>query len=203
MRWVVLVIVLALLSLGGGAVVVDLARRGRRLTDAPGKPGRSPEALAAEASAVVGRPVDATAYTLARMLRSEAGSGNLTHRAAVAHVALNDSRELGWTLLKTLTYHKDGLYLGPQRNGRYATSRDPYEIDLQVAELVLDGALPDPTNGAVKFVHVSAFGVQEGTTSYDDVVVRWGKDGLVPSEVPGAGEDLRVFHRRRAAAGVA
>ena len=201
MPWILLALALLFALSGGGDVVIDVARRGRRLTDAPGETEETPDALAAAAGAVVGREVTPEAYVLARMLRSEAGSGNLVHKSAVAHVALNDANEHGWSLLHTLMVHNDGDRLGAQRGGRYATSRDPYEVDLEVAEAVMGGRLADPTNGAVKFVHVSAFGVQPGTTTFDDVVVRWAREGLVPSEVDGAGSDLRVF-RRQPATGV-
>jgi len=203
MAWAILVVLLALFALGGGDVVIDVTRRGRRLTSTTDGDRRTPAELAAAASAVVGRHVTTDAYVLARMIRSEGGHGNLQHKAALAHVALNDARELGWPLVKTLLYDRndrDGERIGEQRGGRYATSRDPYEVDLTIAEAVLSGTLADPTHGAVKFVHVSAFGIQPGTSSYDDIVVRWAREGLRPFEVDGAGTDLRVFRRVAAAA---
>ena len=79
---------------------------------------------------------------------------------------------------------------------RYATTRDPYSARLWIAEKVLADRKRgiDPTGGAVKFVDVSAFGAQAGTSSYEAVVAKWAKDGLRPFPVPG-NEDLVLFRR--------
>lgn len=198
-RRVLLLVVaaLVLLLLLGGAVVV-MATRGRRLTSSPAPSDGSrlqiyPSDLARVAEELLGRPVSVESYALARMIASEAGSGPVPEKQAIASVALNDARAHGWSLLYTLA-GPTGLF-GPQRGWRYATSRDPYEQDLQVAEAVLAGELGDNTGGATKFVHAGAFGVQEGTGSYDDLVARWGREGLVPDWVPGTRDDFRVFRR--------
>jgi hypothetical protein len=200
------VVAIAAALFGGQAVnaALDLTRRGRKLTSSTlvnGTVQETPADLAGKASAVVGRTVSVEAYALARMIRSEAGSQNGTHKIAVAWVARNDARSHGWSLLFTLSYDrndKGGKLFGTQAGGRYSTARDPYEDDLKVAEAVLSGDADDPTGGAVKFVHISAFGVQAGTRTYEAVASEWARDGLSPSKVEGAGDDLRVFVKRGA-----
>ncbi len=192
--------------LAGGYFVApnlaDFVARGKRLTSAHaddrGVITDDPAALAAAASAVVGRTVSPEAYALARMLRSEAGTRAPAEKVAVAWVARNDADDLGWSLLKVLTYHKGTgreSHFGPQITGRYATTQDPYENDLKLAEAVLSGQFPDPTGGATKFVHKSSFGVQAGTGSYAQIVDSWAQDGLIPASVDGAASDFVVFRR--------
>ena len=48
-----------------------------------------PEDMAAQASRLLGRPVSLEAYTLARYLASEVGSGTLAERVSVAQNAVN------------------------------------------------------------------------------------------------------------------
>jgi len=191
----------------GKALVADLTRRGKKLTetklDADGKIPVPPTELARAVSASLGRPVTATALALARMLRSEEGSASVTVKRLLAWVALNDAAELRWTLLKTLTYStvatRNGLF-GKQISRRYSTAQDPYENDLAIAENVIaDHAAgsPDPTGGAVKFVNKSAFSSQPGASSYAAVAAKWAKDGLQPTVLPGAPANLVFFRRVR------
>jgi hypothetical protein len=186
--------------------IVDLTKRGRRLTvtelDEDLKVPSYPEQLAAKAMGVLGRPVTPTAYGIARMVRSEEGSGSPTTKRYLVWVLLNDSRALGWAPLKTLTYSTSTVrkgFFGKQITRRYSTARDPYENDLLIAEAVLaeyEAGRPDPTGGAVKFVNKLAFGVQAGTGSYAAVLAKWRADGLEPLNLPGAPDEL-VFFRRR------
>lgn len=197
-RWLWVVLAVALVSFWGRHVVRDFVTKGRRLTTTTlgdGYVEASPDELAAAAAAVVGRPVSVDAYALARMVRSEAGSGSVRARQAVAWVAINDAGER-WSLLYTLTVNnrRPANKFGQQLGGRYATSRDPYENDLAIAEAVLAREVSDPTGGATKFVHRGAFGKQEGTGSYESVVQRWGREGYQPLELGDVG-DLVVFRR--------
>lgn len=205
--WHWLFLALALLAawlFGRKAVdtVLDLTKRGRRLSVSNLEGGvilESPEALRAQAQDILGRPVDLETYALARMIRSEAGSAPGAEKLAVAHVAQNDAAELGRELFWVLTYNKQrggsGMF-GEQRGGRYATSRDPYENDYAAAEAVQNRSHPDHTGGAVKFVHLSAFGVQPGTMSADEVIEKWAREGLVPRQVDGTSASFRVFVRQ-------
>ncbi len=173
----------------GLPLTAKLQRLGVRLTNGETDPIRAAE----QASAKLGRLVATDAYALARMIRSERGSGPQVERLAVAHVALNDAKEHGWSLLHTLVGPRG--HFGPQRGWRYATTRDPYESDLELAETVLAGSTRDPTGGAVKFVHINAFGKQEGTRTYEEVRDKWAREGLRPATVAGASSDFRVFRR--------
>lgn len=190
----------------GRSVVADLTQRGARLTrstlDANKSIPTPPPELARQAAAVAGRPVDVTAYALARMVRSEGGSQPADAKRLRIWVALNDSRELRWTVLRTLTYSKlksrNGLF-GNQVSRRYSTAADPFMVDLLIAERTLaeySSGGADPTGGAVKFADVSSFGgIQPGTGTYAELVARWGREGLRPVRVEGAPEDLVLFRR--------
>lgn len=219
-----------MLYLGGAALlgvaiwqreaIVDFVGKGRQLTDVPVGPGgivpATPAALAAAAAALLGRPVTAEAYALARMIRSEGA----TEWRLRGHVAINDAEDLGWMLLRVLTYStaawaagsfgpqftpaitrtddEGGLITAREKSvRRYTTSRDPFEADLVHAETVLAEhvAGTDPTGGAVKFVDRSSFGAQAGTGSYQALVDRWAQEGLRPFTVPGYSDDLVVFRR--------
>lgn len=169
----------------------------------------NPETLRQAASARFGTDLDRDLYAASRMVRSEGA----TEGAVRVHVALNDLDALGWPDLFTLlTYSTD-----PQRKGiygqqsapafppqypkamvrRYATSKDPYEGDVRTAQAAISdhAAGIDPTNGAVKFVDRSSFGVQAGTSSFDALVQRWASDGLHPYTLPEYGDDLVLFKK--------
>jgi hypothetical protein len=187
---------------------VNVFTRGQRLThtsaDADGVIQDDPEALVAAASAVMGRPLSPQAYALARMGRSE-GVDGMEYRM---HVALNDLGELRerypgtYPDLEQLMIHSkdarsDGRFSAQGLGKRYATTRDPYEGDYQLALAVIadHGAGIDPTGGAVKFVDRDSFGVQEGTGSFDDLRERWAGDGLEASKLEGASDNFIVFRR--------
>lgn len=81
---------------------------------------------------------------------------------------------------------------------RYSTWRDPYMGDVRTAmKAIADRERGiDKARGAVKFVDVSSMGgVQSGTGSYAALVERWGRDGLVPFNIPEYGTDLVLFKR--------
>lgn len=154
---------------GGINFVSDLVGSGQRLTtsstNSDGVVLQDPDHLLAEACETVGRDISADAYALARMVRSEAGSSDLLTKVRLANVAMNQARSLGWSVYDVIVYHKtasrDGRY-GAQISGRFASTRDPYESDLEAAEKALQG---DITGGATNFAHQSAFGKQLGTAS--------------------------------------
>lgn len=194
----------AVLLLGGGTVAIALS--GNKITRSTlggdGQIVQSPQELLAQASAAMKRPVTMAAYALARMAASE---GTREARPRM-HVALNDAADHDWDELTTVTYTRtpgQTRRFGKQHDSssgitrRYATSRDPSRELVELAErVIIDHAQGnDPTYGAVKFVDASAFGVQEGTGSFEDLVDRWGREGLRPSNVPGYGSDFYVFRR--------
>jgi hypothetical protein len=204
-KWAIVLTILALVCFGGWAAapaVRDFVQRGRRLTSSSKRDDgvivETPSELASLAGDDIGRDVAVEAYALARMIRSEAGNRDVAEKVAVAWVAVNDAFALGWALLRTLTYHtaaaRNGRF-GPQIGGRYATTSDPYENDLAIAEAVLAGELDDPTGGATKFVHRNAFGTQPGTRTFEEVSAAWLAEGYVAAELPDVASDFVVFRK--------
>jgi hypothetical protein len=170
----------------------DFVTRGKRLTRSTLTDGvieESVDELVLEASATMGRVVERRAYALARMLRSEYGTGPVAAKIAMAWVALNDAADLGRDLVSTLNAgDRHGVAFGSQAGGqRYSTAQDPYENDLQIAEAVLGGEITDPTDDAVKFVHKNGLG------QMPPGVARW--TDLEPVELPDTGL-LVVFVRK-------
>jgi hypothetical protein len=183
--------------------VVDVIGRGAKLTsttlDAAGVVQTDPRDLAAQASAVMGRPVSLDVLALSRMVRSEGvDAGDLRVQVALNDLNdLNERKGYGWSAFDLITYSTDpsarGKF-GSQLHRRYASSRDSYQADVQLVELAMRNGF-DATGGAIKFVDKSSFGVQEGTGSYADLVERWAADGLQPFAVPGYSDDFIVFRR--------
>jgi len=183
----------------GVDVLKDLVGSGKRLTvcttDSSSIVLEEPEALLSEAVSVVGRDISPDAYALARMVRSEAGASDLTTKVRLACVAMNQASALGWSPYDVIVYHKtaarNGRY-GAQISGRFASTRDPYEIDLKAAEQALRG---DVTNGAINFAHQSAFGKQLGTaSSIQPFVDTLAQEGKVPGYY-GSDSNLIFFWR--------
>ena len=179
--------------------------RGRRLThattDANGDIVETPEDLAAQASQVVGRSVDVNAYALARNIHSEEASSDAPTQAAIAYVALNVSHG---DVVGLLTRNKNASgagKFGDQRSGRWAsTASDPYEGDLQIAETVLGGNVPDPTisdtapMGAIHYFRPTLqdilFSQGKVRTTSEQIEANWGGDGYT---VPGVDSGLLFF----------
>lgn len=198
-------------ALGRVAVetTLNIFDRGKRLShglanDAGIVPD-DPQALADAASDVMGREVSLDAYSLARMGRSE-GVDGMEYRM---HVACNDLEALQahfgtgvYSSLTALMLHSkipvaDGHYSSQRWGKRYATTRDPYEGDLLLAEAVLAdrAAGIDKAAGATKFVDVTSFGAQEGADSYDAVLAEWSSHGYEPFNLPGASSNFVLFRK--------
>lgn len=127
-----------------------------------------PESMAAKAGQVVGRPVSLEAYTLARYLASEVGSGTAAEKVSVAQAALNRVRYIEpgtqGNILNLLLYrqpvgHPNRGYYGPIHGPSgvstapykrwAATSRDPTVGDVMIALGVLSGEIdPNFNKGA-------------------------------------------------------
>jgi hypothetical protein len=195
-RWLLILAVLAVLVLvapAAAAVARDLITRGARLTatelDDSGDIPDDPAALAAQAADTAGQDVSVATYTLARMLRSEAGNHGPTSKLQRAHAALNDARNhFGGDVVKCITASSRGQTgYGSQSGRRYSTAQDPYENDLAIAEQAEEerAAGTDRAAGAEKFVNTSALGgVQPGTPSYDALLTTWGNQGFAPVDLP-------------------
>jgi len=152
--------------------------------------------LAAQASAVLGRPVANDAYALAKVCRSEEGRAGQMTKVYLCHVMLNQAR--GGDVVATIEAHntaaRDG-HFGEQISGAVSSVQDPYESDLNAAEYALAQRAQgeDPTGGATNFVDKRAFGVQAGTGSFADLVARWGASGKVPGNLPDASANVVFF----------
>lgn len=183
--------------------LVDVVQRGRRLTTCTVVDGvvqESPGELAAAAAAVVGRDVSEDALALALMCRAEGGSDGQISKVYRAHVAINQARALGWSVVEVITYHQTparSQRFGEQISGRFASGRDCWESDLQAGEYALSqrDRGEDPTGGALNFVDVGGFGAQAGTGSFAAVVEKWAADGKVPGTLPDAPSGLVFFWR--------
>jgi len=184
--------------------LVDVVSRGARLTtaavDASGIVTTPDYELLSQAAAVVGRDVDRDAYSLARMVRSEEGAAGQIAKTYLCHVMMNQADAAGLGITEIIQRHnqaaRNGHY-GAQISGAVASGQDPYESDLAAAEYALSQRAngDDPTAGATNFVDKRAFGVQAGTSTFDDLVSRWGADGRAPGNLPDASPNLVFFWR--------
>lgn len=181
--------------------LVDVVARGQQLTFSTvidGVVQESAAQLAASAAAVLGREVSEEAIALALMARAEGGNGGQISKIYRCHVAYNQARALGWSIVYLITYHQTSTragHFGEQISGRFASGRDCYENDLAAAELAQSqrNAGQDPTAGALNFVDRGGFGYQTGTSSFEATVVRWAADGKVPGLLPDAPSGLVFF----------
>lgn len=148
--------------------------KGRRVTNAPyskrtGVVPGSPDSLASNAG------VDVEVYSLARALASEEGVSPIATQAAVAHAINNHANQSGKSItalvIAAVNPAHRGSYgtqkdifkdLAPDgvtirnaafgKSDRYcSTANDPYQGHIDVAQGVLDGTIPDITDGADQF----------------------------------------------------
>jgi hypothetical protein len=169
---------------------------GRRGLNADGYIATAPNVLLTEASEVMGYDINPEVYAMARSGRSEGVNG----MEARMHVFMTQAEQAGtsvWALtLKRAGYEGDGFF-GIQKHRRWASSRDPYERDVLLAEKVYSEHNQgiDPTGGASRFVDKSAFGKQPGTRTYDDVLASWTAEGYEPFSYPDASNDFVLFRK--------
>lgn len=98
-----------------------------------------------------GRDLSLDAYSLARNVRSEAGSGSLPEKVAMAQVAINRMRAQGKTISQMTM--RDGRWYAQQsgQNPSVATSKDPSWEDIVIAEMALWGIFEGWADGAVLY----------------------------------------------------
>ena len=116
------------------------------------------------------------------------------------HVMMTQAEQAGlsvWALTLRQTGSPKNGFFGTQKGRRWASSRDPYEGDVKVADKVYNDHNNgiDPTGGASRFVDKSAFGKQEGTRTYDEVESEWLAEGYEPFSYPGASDDFVLFRK--------
>lgn len=150
-----------------------------------------------QAESILGRPVGSDAYTLARAVRSEGGSESEFSKCLRAHVLINLARQRGMTVTALGLLHtapaRNGHY-GRQIGGAFSTSEDPYTSDLQVGEDALADSA-DPTGGSIQFSDRSAFGVQEGTSSWQNHVASRYAEGKKGATLAGARSGLVFWYK--------
>ena len=200
-------------SSGGAAFEFPSFLTGRKLTNAPagadGYVRTSPADLSRQAG------LEITAYTLARFVASEWGSGTARERAVIAVSIVNRSRKTGTSILTLATRvcHRGsgcevtGLYgmQGMPAGGgnRYASTRvDPTDRDAYVASMVLANAWPDITGGADQFFNPSvqrAMHLQRGDPTPEEILASWTSSGNREAFVPpGIDPDKLIVIRDRA-----
>lgn len=140
-----------------------------------------PEAMRAKASAAIGRPLSLAAYTLARYMTSEVGSGTPEEMVAVGQAAVNQARLRGYPDVNKLLLYNPGTkaanqgYYGPIHGpsgvstapySRWAaTSKDPHLLALLLADLVLSGDAGDFAQGATSQYGMEYIGNPKGLVS--------------------------------------
>lgn len=175
--------------------------RGARLTashlDGAGNVLESPEQIQGQVVGALGRPVELDAVIMARVIASESPGGTVKEKAAIGWVLQNDAAAHGWTL--AYTAYKAGPadnVFGSQAGRRYATTgggtREIYDADLEIAEGIRAGRIPDPTGGATKFVHFTGYRRFRDWLADHPKVQGWIDAGVVPVALGGVGT-LIVF----------
>jgi hypothetical protein len=196
-------------------VTTDVFTRGNHVTYGTLDPTlgivlESPSNLRDAAGQRMGIVLDDNAYALARMIRSEGAAEGLLR----AHVAMNDAATFPYAsdLFGLLTFSNDpqrrGVYGAqwspavppnyPKANARrYATSKDPYEgdVNMAIAAIAERANGVDRADGAVKFIDKSSMGVQLGSKSFEEIDAAWQGDGLIPFTLADYGPDLVLYKK--------
>jgi len=150
----------------------------------------SPSALASAAG------VTPDVYTLGAVMRSEAGQGPEAERIAVAWVVRNAARAAGKSVTAwatSATGKSNGFYGAQNFESRdVSTQLAPRQSDLDIAQQILGGQIPDNTGGATNFLHpagqnaLARTGLTGYTASAKTVIARWAAKGLQARNVNGA-----------------
>lgn len=189
-------------------------RSGCAVNTAIGNVPCDPQAMAAAASAKIGRPVSLEAYTLARYVTSEVGTRSVPERVAVIQAALNRARytERLPSVLNLLLYRQSSTgayvrnrgYYGPIHGpdgtlaapyGRWAsTSRDPALSNIILALAVLNGEIPEGfSKGADDQYGPEILVVKQGLqTTLNGVRRRGGENRYWVGPLPGV-DHMRTF----------
>jgi hypothetical protein len=203
MRYVLVLLFVAVLFFGGQAVL-NLVERGKKVTSstlgASGIIEESPAELAEQAG------VNIDVYSLARTISSEqeTKSPSGPELIGVACVVVNEARARGLTVTDLVTSSSvgGGMYGSQSVGPRYvATSKDPYERDITIAAGVLDGSIPDITQGARHFFSPATQDILHSRDeakykSADDVDAKWRKDGYFPIVIDDVDDSRLRFYRK-------
>lgn len=119
----------------------------------------SPESLRAYTEAAVkalglyphDRKLSLDAYSIARNVRSEAGSGSVPEKVAMALAAIDRARADKSTISKVTMKNGEAYARQSGVNPAVATSKDPTWEEIVIAELALLGTFGDYTHGATHY----------------------------------------------------
>lgn len=105
-----------------------------------------------------GAGVSPDVYALARVGASEAGGQKQIAKQGVMWVVINHANATGSTPLLTVLGTADTFgHQGTGGRNFVASGHDPGAVDLQIADDVFSGNLPDPTGGALNFDSPGAY----------------------------------------------
>jgi hypothetical protein len=147
----------------------------------------TPSEIRAQIEKKLGRTLSSDAVALATMIASEQPEDPPHVKAAIANTAVNYARYKKFTDVEDAVTHGSG----PERSfggqlGRYASTNEPPTIeDVNIAEAVLSGRLPDRTGGAIQYdsPFVQMEGLRKGLPGYkrtpEQVAADREKSGLV------------------------
>lgn len=140
------------------------------------------------------------AYSLARMVASEAGGLPEIAQIAVAWATKNYVRARGRSFVGVLTAATHGPkgFFGQQSQGRYAsTARDSTSTSRSIAESVIRGSVTDPTDGAQQWDSPRAYKDWDGNSSAraEQVAASRMNDGDELVTVPGVDASIIRFWR--------
>jgi hypothetical protein len=130
-------------------------------------------------------------YSLARNIQSEAGSGSIAERGAMAQAALNRARRDGISI-SHLTMRNGTRYARQSgRNPRVASSQDPRWSDIVLAALTLEGRLEGQFGGVTHYfspkvqdsMHAAGRTSSDRWAIYDRWARSWGYAWVGP--IPG------------------
>ncbi len=150
----------------------------------------TPNQIALAIEHKTGKSLTPSVIALATMLASETGRGPRTAKIGIAWAAKNAARRKGISILKLLAPRGQFGQQGVAGRGYAATAKPPNPVDLDIAEKVYIGRIPDPTRGSLYFDSPAAFKRLEGTEGYEgktaEQVARTRRAaGLVAVHLPG------------------
>lgn len=165
----------------------------------------SPAALKAAAEQALGKPMSDEVFVLGTLIASEAGTMPPIAKIAVGHAARNAALRARKNILRQVI--ANGVFGSQGFNGRgyAATSQPPTAEDVEIANAVLKGLVPDPTGGAVQWdaPRVQRKGNAEGWAGYGSTPemvaadrIRSGKEMVA---LPNIDPDVLRFWRPRGA----
>jgi len=177
--------------------ILGAIKKGPRLTRTTSEDDelidQSPQSIAEQMG------VDLNRATLARVISSEEGNSEKIRQLAIAYVTFNN----GGQGPGVFTYAcGSGGRFGHQSGSRrpVSTFADAYAGHLELANLIFDGGIGDPTNGATNFYGPATQDKLNAKDpdkydSAEEIDRRWTSRGLVAVDVDGIDSRYLKFYR--------